>query len=253
MKIKGLCVVAAVAAGTACGSGSPGAAPTSPTPPPVATAFSGTLAGTSSQSGSLDVTVQATVARVNWFLVAVLNAQSPVAASGVIRLASGMTTVAGSYDTDSRSIALSGGGYTVSGGSNAGVLSGRYSGPDGVVGGFSALSGAASQVTRYCGSYLSVTPLQPRNGVVEIYREAGTFNLQVGSSGLVSGVYASITPAAYCCGFMTGRASGSSLSITTDEGASWTATVSGGSVTGSGSSPRGAGTTTATGSTSACP
>ena len=227
----------------ACGgsSSSPGAP--SPTPTATTSTFQGTVAGSGLQTGTLSVTVQAQVsaarpARFHLPFVATLHAQSATA-SGTLRFAGGSaSTLSGTYDTATKRLSLSGGGYTASGTVSEGVLAGTLSG-NGVSGGFSTRSTSGATVTSYCGT------ITQRSG----NQAAGVFNLEVASTGAVSGVFCVRQENAGGgdpCGFIKGQATGSSISITHGDSSS-TGTISGTTV--SGTSVTG---NTFSGSTGAC-
>ncbi len=74
--------------------------------------------------------------------------------SGTIKIiATGaVINVTGTYDTATKSFTVSGGGYTITGTINNGVISGTYTGPGGN-GSFSLILGTRAQMTFYCGTY----------------------------------------------------------------------------------------------------
>lgn len=201
----------------------------SPTNPSAATTtFQGTIAGSSNQSGTLAVTVQGQVAsaRPSLFgpLVATLHAQS-VSASGTLRAIGGSTiSLSGTYNSTTKVLELSGGGFSFTGTVSNGVLSGTYTGGGGFAGTFSTRSTANASVSVYCGNIFS------SGNPNEI---TGVFNLVVASTGAVSGAFAIIGSS----GYLTGQVSGTSLSITyTNTTQSFqgtaTGTVQGGTVSG---------------------
>ncbi|MGE3577546.1 MAG: hypothetical protein AB7I25_03730 [Vicinamibacterales bacterium] len=158
-----------------------------------------------------------------------------VEATGTVRPAGGIAgALRGTFDDTSRALALSGGGYTFAGNVAAdGILIGTYTGPDDARGGFSALNSTSNPVTVFCGSAAEN----------EIGREGPIpFTLQVSSNGAVSGMVLGDPACA-----LTGRANGTSVSVTDCEGRPNTGTILGGTV--SGTTPSGA---RFSGSTSAC-
>jgi hypothetical protein len=234
----GLVCLSLVVAAAACGSKGSDTAPTSPTttttPTPAATpstTFQGTIAGRNGQTGTVNITVQATVTTTSFRPLAT------VSATGTVHPAGGASTsLTGTFDDVARTAALSGGGYSFSGSiATGGVLAGTYTAPNNVSGGFSSLSTTAGTVTAYCGTLTS--PEGP-----------GVFNVQVGTSGTLSGMAAF---SAGTCG-LTGRVTGTAISITSCEGNLATGTVSGGSISGTTFNSRGTANGTFTGSTSAC-
>jgi hypothetical protein len=243
-----------------CGGGnSSTSGPATPSTP--TTTFQGTIAGSTGQSGTIDVTVQTTVAYLaprSFSLVQTLHAQTTgtVAATGSLHLAGGATTaLTGTFDSSAKTLSLSGGGFTFSGLSSAGGLSGNYTGPGNATGGFSALSSAAGAVTRYCGTYTSTAPdINSPNGT---YRESGVWTLQVSSSGAATGTSTSTqtNSAAFPpgqTGSISGRVTGTTFTMNSAEGGSGTGTIQNGSVTGTTVTPSGRGSGTFTGSTGAC-
>ena len=175
-------------------------------PSSTTTTFQGTIAGSSNQSGTLNVTVNGQVAasRPSMFglpFVATLHAQS-VSASGTVRTIGGSSvSLTGSYDPGTKALNLSGGGFTFTGSVTNGVLSGTYTGAAGISGTFSTRSTASSTVSVYCGNIFS------SGNPNEI---TGVFNLVVASTGAVSGAFAIIGSA----GYLTGQLTGTALSIT---------------------------------------
>lgn len=233
--------VAGAAITTACNSPSTHS-PTTPSAT-ASTVFKGSVAVLGGQSGTIEVSVQSAVATASRRLftnpfVAVVHAEN-VTATGTLRLSGSPTSLTGTYDTSQRALQLAGGGITVAGTAQAGVLAGTLSGA--ASGGFSTLAASGSDVTTYCGTYTT-------NSLD--YTETGTWNIQVASNGLVSGVHAAVTPAPECCGFVTGRRDGNSVTFTTQENHTVTGLIQGNTL--SGSQPNGSGTTSFRGSTDAC-
>lgn len=225
---------------SACGGGSSGSTPPSPTTPsPATSTFQGTIAGSGRQSGTLTVSVQAQVAAsfpsiMRWPFVATLHAQgTTVAATGSLHIAGGSTVaLTGTFDSSTKVLILSGGGFTFTGSLGGSVLSGTYTGPNGATGGFSSHSTAAGTVTPYCGTFVgSPCDFCPVS--------TGVFNIEVSATGAVSGVYS----LAGQVGYISGQVSGTTLRFTTTDGGSETATIQNGMVSGPGS---------LSGSTSAC-
>jgi hypothetical protein len=198
-------------------------------PSTTTTTFQGTLAGSNNQSGTLTVTVQGEVAHarpslIGLPLVATLHAQS-TSATGTLRTIGGSNvSLTGTFDSGSRILNLSGGGFTFTGTVSNGVLTGTYTGAGGASGTFSTRSTAGASVSVYCGSIFSSGNPNEVTGV---------FNLVIASTGGVSGAFAIIGSA----GYLTGQVTGSSLSITytnTTQNFTGTAsgTIQGGSVSG---------------------
>ena len=191
-------------------------------PSAVTTTFQGTVAGTAGQTGTLTVTVQTQVAAVTppFFRVpglAILDAET-VSATGSVRIVGFHETVTltGTYDTTTKKLNLSGGGFTFSGAIDNGVVTGTYSGT-GTSGSFSCRSTASGIVTVYCGNVFGAPP---STSVV-----TGVFNLVVtNSTGGVSGAFV-VSPNS---GYITGQLTGTALAITyTDPVAGQSGTATG--------------------------
>lgn len=229
---------------TACGGGS-GSSPTTPSapaPPPNTTTFQGTIAGSSGdQTGTLTVTVQGQVASARPWLwlpfISTLHAQS-VSASGSVHVSGGSTTsLTGTFDTATRALTLSGGGFSFTGSANAGVITGTYASPSGATGAFSSRSTAGGTVTVYCGDAIGA------GGGIR-----GAFNIVVSeASGAVSGAFSQWFDNPPTLGTITGQATGGALSLVftatagqyAGESGTGTGTIQGGSV--SGTAPAGSG------------
>jgi hypothetical protein len=218
-------VAAAVAA---CGGSS---SSVSPTPTPAAsTSFSGTIAGPNGQTGTLAVTISAQIARVRpkWTLpiVATVYAQSTsVAATGSVHLAGGATTnVSGTYDTSSKVLAVSGGGYSFTGAISGAAATGSYTAPGVTTGLFATRSTSAGTVTSYCGNVFSAG--NPNQSM-------GVFNLAVtDATGAISGAF----NLGQYYGQITGQATGATFSISWKdnfgEPGTGTGTIGGGALSG---------------------
>ena len=118
------------------------------------------------------------------------------------------------------------------------MVSGTYTGPSGVTGGFSSLSANGGTVTAYCGNVFT-----PQNVV------AGVFNLAVSTAtGAISGTFQVFLDS----GFITGQVSGTAftIAITDQRGEKGTGsgTIQNGTLSGT-TAPDGK---TFSGSTSAC-
>jgi hypothetical protein len=135
-------------------------------PTPTQTTMSGSLAGGTSETGTLDVTIQSgTLAAQLRNQAAPTSIVRPagtvvVAAVGTLDLegVGGQFSLAGTYNTETDSLFLSGSGYTLQGRrSNTGagqVIEGLYTGPNGN-GAFFVLAGAGEPLQSYCGAYTS--------------------------------------------------------------------------------------------------
>jgi hypothetical protein len=125
------------------------------------TTYQGTVAGTGGVTGTLTVTVNTVVANSSHFsLIREARAQSSldIPATGNCILANGGGTIPlnGTFTPTSGAINLTGGGYTFTGTipPGTGQMSGTFTGPGGVSGGFSAIS-TANNVTAntFCGKF----------------------------------------------------------------------------------------------------
>ena len=148
------------------------------------TTFVGTFAGSGGQSGTLEIAIQASLAAsvedsgaptvVIDFGPLVLRALAATnQVSATLRfVGGGSVELVGTYDTVTRVIVMSGGGYTFEGllGADLSSLSGTFTGPSS--GEFGALNAEGDEVTTYCGTF-------DGDGV-------GFWMMQISSSGLAS-------------------------------------------------------------------
>lgn len=178
------------------------------------TAFQGTFAGTSGQSGTYAAEIQTAISAS-----ALRETSGPlavVAASGTLTLIGGAGTAAltGSFDTVTNNLTLAGGGFSLTGLVSQGAVTGTYTGPNSGSGKFAALDATRNTITAMCGTWSgSGGP--------------GTWNLQVSSNGAASGVTtggAGVT--------LRGQLTGTSLTMTSSEGVNATGVVQNGTVTG---------------------
>jgi len=214
------CIALVLVAAGSCGDSS-GGSPTTPSPAPApapapSTTFQGTIAGSGNQTGTVTITVQAQVAGLSrsilWPFVATLEAQG-VSASGSVHVAgSSTTTLSGTFDTATKAVALSGGGFAFSGSADAATVTGTYSAPGGASGAFASRSSASSTVSVYCGNVFGSGP-----SANEI---TGVFNLVVSdASGAVSGAFTIGADDPPTLGSITGQVTGTALNFT------WTSTA----------------------------
>ncbi|MBI3195062.1 MAG: hypothetical protein HYZ34_11455 [Ignavibacteriae bacterium] len=123
--------------------------PTTPTDA-TTTTYSGTIAG-DSESGSITFVVGGSAKAApqqNTNLLALLSV------TGTIKLSDGASiTLTGTFNTDTDSIYVSGGGYSFAGKLSNGTISGTYTGPNGS-GAFSVQVGAHGTVKVFCGTYV---------------------------------------------------------------------------------------------------
>lgn len=191
-----------------CGGSS---SPTTPSPAPASTTFQGTIAGSGNQSGTLNVTIQSQVAAVrpllHLTLVATLHAQS-VSASGSVHVAGGNTTsLTGTFDTATKAVRLSGGGFAFSGSASGPVVTGTYTAPGGASGAFATRSTASGAVTSYCGNVFG--------SGASSNEVTGIFNFTVSeASGALSGTFTIGADNPPTIGTLTGQVSGTAVIIT---------------------------------------
>ena len=111
-----------------------------PNSPTNSTTYQAVLAGTTGQTGTLSVTVAATVAlaapdRFELPWVTALHAQSTVTSTGTMRIVGGSTlSLTGTFDTAAKTLNLSGSGTTLTGTVTGAALSGTYVGAAGAAG-----------------------------------------------------------------------------------------------------------------------
>jgi hypothetical protein len=209
-----------------------------PDEPSNSTTYQGVLAGTTGQIGTFTATVSAVVARARPLFevpgTAVLHAAS-VNANATLRIVGGSTIpLTGSFDTNEKSMSLSGGGTTMSGLVTGASLSGTYTGAAGASGTFGGRSTIGTNVTTYCGDIFGAPP---DTGV-----KTGVFNIAVAdATGGVSGAFA-ITAIPSSSGYVSGSLTGTNLSLVytnvTQGGATGTAigTVQNGNMSGTAAS-----------------
>ncbi len=210
---------------TVVGCGSSPTAPTpaaSPTPAP-STTFTGTIAGSSGQSGTLVITIATAVTSS-----AHSEVHSVANATATLTLINGGGTfaLAGTFDDATKSLTLSGSGFSLNGSIAGGQVTGHYTGPDGSVGLFSNLNSTTQSVQPYCGTYHRTT-------------EDGVWNFQIAASGAISGDgIATSGPSSLGASefFITGTRTGNTVDFTvhTNDGVTQvTGTIQGTSVGGS--------------------
>ena len=191
-------VASALLALYGCGSSS------TPTGPAAGTsAFLGTFAAIQGQNGTLAVAVQAKVARApvpfSLPLVATLHAQSINATGSLSLIGGGTTSLSGTYDSGSKGLSLSGGGYSMSGTLAGATVTGTLTAPTGAAGAFATTNSCSGAVEVYCTQ--QVTP----SG------ETVVFNVAVSPTGAISGTFAA-TPSG--AGTITGQRTGTNFTTT---------------------------------------
>ena len=176
------------------------------------TTFDGAIGGANGQTGTFSVTVQAsgsssaTPETMQSVKATVEKPQAALTATGTLRIGNTTTTLTGTYDTATRKLVITGGGYTFTGGVISGsTFSGTYTGPGGAAGGFAGDKRSATVASRgYCGTFSGHDDQGPI---------AGTFNFVASGSGAVSGTIATDDGSS---ARITGTASATAVSGYTD-------------------------------------
>jgi hypothetical protein len=171
--------------------------------------FLGTVAAPENQSGTLQIFLGET-SRVN----------------GTVHTAAGVVDLIGRIDAPTSVVNVAGGGLTFVGTLKGTVLSGSYTGPTGVVGGFSAIDATHTATTAYSGTYTSDDLTAVGN------QDSGSFVLSISLDGTVAGASVTADGSALPVMFL-GRRDGNSLSLTTSFGRPAAGTLQNGAVTGS--------------------
>jgi hypothetical protein len=206
----GLLLAAHVVAIAGCGGGNnPTSSPT-PTPTVVSsTSFKGTVAGSGGRSGTIAITVQAKIT------AAAVRALASPSASAVITFSDGSTVaLTGTYDSNSGTLSITGGGYSVAGTIANDQVSGTFTAPDGGTGIFTLLDATQATVTNYCGTFTEPD-------------DHGVWDFEVSATGTLAGN-------AFGNHFLTlsGSVVGDQLAIQSSRGGTVTGTISGNTVSG---------------------
>jgi hypothetical protein len=183
-----------------------------------ATAFEGSVAGGAGQSGAFAVTIASALpasaadARVRPLAV--------VGATGTLTLSNGGGTsvLAGTFDTTTSRLSVSGGGYAFTGAIDQRTLTGTFTGPASASGAFAGLSSAGTTVTVMCGTYSGSNT------------GSGIWNLQFAANGLASGVTrpnVSLQDPQPHSQLMTGQLTGTALTLRSTDPDGFTATATG--------------------------
>jgi hypothetical protein len=199
-------------------------------------AFRGTLTA-KGESGVVDATLPTgtSIASVN-------PLADPVAANSVvatITLGGGKTfSLTGTYDAATKTLTISGGGYSLTGTLTGSTLSGTYTGPNGA-GSFALQAATTGAVNVYCGTYVGTK-----------VSGGGSWNLVQGADNKLSGSY---TETAGGSGLLSGTLAGTAITLSTTSGAVAVGTISGDTINGTyGVSATDLTAGTWTGSTGAC-
>ena len=117
--------------------------------------YIGTLAN-ASETGSITLTFASAPSKQSPRATA--GSETIINVSGSIKIAGVTITLTGTYNTDTDSLIVSGGGYTFAGTYSNGNISGTYTGPHGS-GSFTAeVSGEGTTIKVYCGTYHETSP-----------------------------------------------------------------------------------------------
>jgi hypothetical protein len=196
------------------GTGSSG---TSGSTPGAGPAFRGTLTG-KGESGVVDVTLPAgaKIASINPL------ADEPATTSTVvatINLGGGKTiNLTGTWNDATKTLSITGGGYTLTGTLTGSTLSGTYMGPNGA-GSFALQAAVTGAVNVFCGTYMDSAG---GSG-------AGTWNLVQGADNKLSGSY---TANGGNSGLLTGTLTGDAIALTPSGGGFANGTLAGDNITG---------------------
>ncbi len=118
------------------------------------THFTGTIAG-ASVSGSIKITV-ATASPSAY--EGATRSEATVTATGSVVIGSDPEVpLTGTYDTSTHALSITGGGYTFVGTYTAGTISGTFTGPSAVSGGFTVQTDPNSTVAVYIGTFTSTS------------------------------------------------------------------------------------------------
>jgi hypothetical protein len=132
-------------------------------PAPSSTTFVGTMAG-ATVSGSVTTVIAAAVSAPQpgatgaQDVLGGTSAQSQVGVTGTLVIAGGATvSLTGTYDTVSKALSVTGGGYTFTGTFASGIITGAFTGPSSVTGGFTLSPSANGSVKVYIGTFTSTS------------------------------------------------------------------------------------------------
>jgi len=188
------------------------------TEPKLANAYAGTFAGSSGGTG------------VSGSMTVDLGSATP---TGTLLISGTSIALTGTYDSSSQAVTLSGGGYSFSGARSGSILSGIFTAPGPITGGFVLISGASTRV--YCGTSASATPGGP-TGMINLVINGSTIvglavKAQTGEVTVLNGTLSGTTitipnPGDPSSTFATGtlNAGPDTLSGTYDDGAGDTGT-----------------------------
>ena len=213
---------------TACSGNSTN--PIAPTGSGASTIFVGTFAGSEGQNGTLEITIQASLAAsvedsgaptivINFGPLVLRAVAATLSVSSTLSfVGGGSAELVGTYDDVTGAVMVSGGGYTFEGMLSADLtaLSGDFTGS--TSGSFFTLTTSSGGVTTYCGTYSG--------------DDSGVWNIAIiSATGQVSGTYADDLGDA---GLIAGQLTGTSLAVTDPDepGVSASGTLQGNSLNG---------------------
>ena len=177
--------------------------------------FKGTLTG-KGESGVVDVTLPAGAKIASISPLADPAPTSTVVAT--INLGGGKTfSLTGTWDDATKTLTITGGGYTLTGTLTGSTLSGTYSGPNGA-GSFALQATTTGVVNVYCGTYADTAG-----------GGGGSWNLVQGADNKLSGSY---TDKAADSGLLSGTLTGSAIALTVSTGGVANGTLSGDTING---------------------
>lgn len=180
-------------------------------PDTAAGTYQGSVAGPGF-SARIEVTVQDDGGRFG----AGVARRADLPASGVLRLVTGeVVRLFGTFNDRRGELSLEGGGYLFEGTRDGSVINGTFTGPDGIVGSFSAVDTRASSATTFCGTYGG--------------DESGVFNMVIHADGNITGTWANVDGSS---GTFWGQLNGTSITVTTNDGSTATGTLQGDTVSG---------------------
>jgi hypothetical protein len=224
-----------VALAASCGDDG-GTGPSEAEPEPgtgTAATFGGTLAG-GGISGELELTIAGSAAAATRMATLpqfrVSGARVIVSVTGCLYLGGSCVALTGTYDTQTKALNVSGGGYTFTGTWANGRIEGTFTGP-GVDGLFVVHGSTRETVQVYCGTYTGDS-----DGIWNLVRRAsvlsGVYNDVSGDSGELSGTLNNnAVSVSFTGGSASGTLSGSVMSGTwqTADGSSgtWSGTLNG--------------------------
>ncbi len=187
-----------------------------------ATTFEGTVAGNGGETGTFNVTVQSEVATSARFSIvrrAEAQGTGDVPATGeCIIVGQPPVLLSGTFTpaTGAMNLSSSDGATNFTGTIEGEEASGTFTGPGGLIGGFSALSTANGEVTVFCGTFQHA-PECPGS-------DSGTFNVQIDSNGNLSGTTI-VTSGSGSSVTLTGTVTGSTFSGFSSDGNAFSGSI----------------------------